>query len=215
VIEERRRGHLGEVQGVESPVGPGVDLGEERFSGLSAAPAAREQRLRALVDDHFDFIWRSLRRLGVPARDADDGAQRVFVVASRRVDDIEVGKERAFLFSTAYRVARDMHRSKARHPEAPLGEEDVLPDSAPNPEQLSDRKQARALLDDVLSGLPLEYRTVFVLFEMEELTVPEIALLVEAPIGTVASRLRRARELFRAAASRVRMRALHGQGGPR
>jgi RNA polymerase sigma-70 factor (ECF subfamily) len=191
-----------------------MNLVDERRSGLAETPVVRERRLRALVDDHFDFIWRSLRRLGVPARDADDGAQRVFVVASRRVDDIEVGKERAFLFSTAYRVARDMHRSSARHPEAPLGEDDVLADSAPDPEQLSDRKQTRALLDDVLSGLPLEYRTVFVLFEMEELTVPEIAL-VEAPVGTVASRLRRARELFRAAALRVRARALHGQGGPR
>jgi len=63
------------------------------------------------------------------------------------------------------------------------------------------------MLDAVLDSMPMEQRTVFVLFEFEELSVPEIALLVDAPLGTVSSRLRRARELFHAAADRVRARA--------
>jgi RNA polymerase sigma-70 factor (ECF subfamily) len=61
--------------------------------------------------------------------------------------------------------------------------------------------------------MPLEARSVFVLFELEELTVPEIAAMLDLPIGTVASRLRRGRELFRAAATRMRARATFHGGG--
>src|SRR6266498_1356650 len=68
----------------------------------------RAARLRALVDEHFDFIWRSLRRFGLAAADADDAAQRVFVVASGKLERIDAGKERAFLIGTAYRVLREI-----------------------------------------------------------------------------------------------------------
>jgi RNA polymerase sigma-70 factor (ECF subfamily) len=211
MIDEADGGHREPVTQAESPVGPAAD---ERASGVGAArPVDSEDRLRQLIDAHFDFIWRSLRRLGVSRADSDDGAQRVFVVASRRLGDIEPGKERAFLFSTAYRIAREMRRASARRPEAPLEDTD-LADPAPNPEQFADRREARALLDDVLDALPLESRTVFVLFEMEELSMPEIALLLDIPVGTAASRLRRARELFRTAAARVRARAEFRGGTP-
>ncbi|HTJ46804.1 MAG TPA: sigma factor, partial [Kofleriaceae bacterium] len=73
-----------------------------------------EQRLTAMFNAHFDFIWRSLRRLGVAAAAVDDAAQEVFVVASRKLREIEAGKERAFLFGTAVRVASDARRSARR-----------------------------------------------------------------------------------------------------
>ncbi|HVU03805.1 MAG TPA: sigma-70 family RNA polymerase sigma factor [Polyangiaceae bacterium] len=187
---------------------------EDRSSGVSAARPGADARLAVMVDAHFDFIWRTLRRLGIPASDADDGAQRVFVVAARKLSDIELGKERSFLFASAYRVAREMRRSVARHPAEALPEDELLPDPAPNPEELSDRKRAREVLDSVLDTLPIENRTVFVLYEMEELTMAEIAALTELPPGTVASRLRRARELFRDAADRIRARETRGGGKP-
>jgi RNA polymerase sigma-70 factor (ECF subfamily) len=201
------------VAAVDAPIRD--SSADDRPSGARAAErhedaGATGRRLRELVDANFDFIWRSLRRLGVSPVDSDDGAQRVFVVASRRLEDIEAGRERAFLFSTACHVAREMRRATARRPEAlheNAAESEDIADSAPDPEQCADRKQTRALLDDVLDALPLEARTVFVLFEMEELNVPEIAALLEVPIGTVASRLRRARELFRMGALRLRARA--------
>jgi RNA polymerase sigma-70 factor (ECF subfamily) len=181
----------------------------EPLKAFSAAE--RAIRLRALVAEHFDFIWRSLRRFGLTAADADDAAQRVFVVASRRLEHIQEGSERAFLFGAGYRVVREIRRTKARRPEAPLPDEDDTADPAPNPEEFADRARARSLLDRVLGEMPLEARSVFVLFELEELTVPEIAAMLELPLGTVSSRLRRGRELFRAAAARLRAReTFHG-----
>lgn len=198
--------------------GAGVTLAEPAFMTDTSASGsgcgdASPARLRELVDTNFDFIWRSLRRLGISPADADDGAQRVFVVASRRLAEIEPGRERSFLFGTACRVAREIRRSAARRPEAALEDVDVA-DPAPDPEEFADRKRTRALLDVVLDSLPLESRTVFVLFELEEMSAPEIALLLDVPPGTVASRLRRARELFRAAALRLRARAEFRGGTP-
>ena len=76
----------------------------------------------------------------------------------------------------------------------------------PNAEQLLERRQARALLDQLLDEMPEDLRVVFVLFELEELSTPQIAELCALPIGTVASRLRRAREEFHAIAKRLRAR---------
>ena len=85
----------------------GGDLEEIRH--LSAAPRVvkirSEARLRDMVHTYFDFIWRSLRRLGVPADSVDDAAQRVFWVAAQNLGDIRVESERAYLFGTALRVA--------------------------------------------------------------------------------------------------------------
>jgi RNA polymerase sigma-70 factor, ECF subfamily len=79
-----------------------------------------------------------------------------------------------------------------------------------NPEELADQKRARQLLDEALDAMDLDLRAVFVLFELEELTAPEIAALLELPVGTVSSRLRRAREEFRAIVARIRRRRSGG-----
>src|SRR6185437_3582772 len=148
-----------------------------------------EQRLSAMFNAHFDFIWRSLRRLGVPDGAVDDAAQEVFVVASRRLGAIEHGKERAFLFGTAVRVASDARRSAGRRRDA--AGRDEAPESidpAPAADELVDRKRARALLDDIIAALPDDARPVFVLYELEGLTMAEIAAVLAIPAGTVASR---------------------------
>jgi RNA polymerase sigma-70 factor (ECF subfamily) len=183
-----------------------------RDSGVRPISASADQRLHALVEAHFDFVWRSLRRLGLSSADSDDAAQQVFWVAARKLDTIELGRERAFLFGTALRVASDVRRAAARRPET-SGERTDVHDPQLNPEELTERRQARALLDEILDSMPMDMRTVFVLFELEELGVNEIAVLCEIPVGTVASRLRRARQLFRSAAKRYRAKdALRGGG---
>ena len=132
----------------------------------------------------------------VPSADLADCVQQVFVVASRRLSSIAIGSERSFLIGTAIRVARDARRTLERRREVPE-DESVEPLSLdPQPDELTDQKRLRALLDAVLSAMPEELREVFVLFELEEMSTPEIATLLEIPVGTAASRLRRAREEF-------------------
>jgi RNA polymerase sigma-70 factor (ECF subfamily) len=172
----------------------------------SACRALRDARVRALVERHFDFVWRSLRRLGVRAADVDDAVQEVFVVAARRLDDVVAEHERAFLFGTAVRVCSTLRRRARRHPEDPAGAGDEYPVLAPDPEQLAELGQARILLSEVLDGMSAELRSVFVLVELEELSVREIARLHGIPEGTIASRLRTARQKFRAAVERQKAR---------
>jgi RNA polymerase sigma-70 factor, ECF subfamily len=161
-----------------------------------------------MVSTHFDFVWRSLRRSGLPPHAADDAAQQVFLVASRRIADIRQGAERAFLFNTALRVGADAKRSFASKSERldDTGDLAQVQDSAPSPEERADRSRALHLLDAVLAELPEELRTVLTLFEIEELEAKEIAEILSIPTGTVASRLRRAREEFQNAVKRLRAR---------
>lgn len=181
----------------------------------AAAPAARDDaRLRAMLDEHFDFIWRSLRRLGLRADRADDAAQQVFMVASQRLASIQRGSERSFLFGTAMRVASDIRRSAAYRREIADDEAGLRVDSGVRADDLVDQRRARELLDRVLEDMELDTRTVFVLFEVEEMTMAEIAELLGVPQGTVASRLRRAREDFEARVKRLTRRTLPPGGAP-
>lgn len=164
---------------------------------VPAADVTDEQRLTAMFHSHFDFIWRSLRRLGVAEANVDDAAQEVFVVASRRLRAIELGKEKSFLFGTAVRVAADARRRAGRRRDHVADDEPPdIADPAPAADELIDRKRARALLDDIIANLPDETGPVFVLYELEGMTMAEIAGVLDVPPGTVASRLRRAREHF-------------------
>jgi RNA polymerase sigma-70 factor (ECF subfamily) len=167
-----------------------------------------DARVRALFEAYFDFVWRSLRRLGVPESSLRDASQQVFIVVGRRIDGIEQGNERTFLFGTAMRVAADTRRSMRRSKESPShdGEIDAIALEAERPEELLDRKRARETLDRVLDTLPEELRAVFVLFELEELPTKEVADLLGIPVGTAASRLRRAREEFAATVKRMNAR---------
>jgi RNA polymerase sigma-70 factor (ECF subfamily) len=135
--------------------------------------AERAERLQGMIQNDYQLIWRLLRRLGVPADQVDDAAQQVFLIATERLDDILANRERAFAFGTALRIAQGWRRRQQR-------------------ETPSD-----ALLQRALDAMPLELRSVFILFELEAMTSPQIAELADLPLGTVASRLRRAREQFR------------------
>jgi RNA polymerase sigma-70 factor, ECF subfamily len=154
-------------------------------------------RATAFVQTHFTFVWRTLRRFGVPESEAEDAAQRVFMITTARLDDIEPRKERAFLFGTSVRTAAKLRRADARRPARVDHDPDTECSPWPSAEELVDQRRARVLLDAILDQLPDELRAVFILYEIEQLTSQEIANLLEIPLGTVASRLRRSRELFR------------------
>jgi RNA polymerase sigma-70 factor (ECF subfamily) len=176
-----------------------------RRSCLPASPVASPssvdadpgRRIAALIENHHGLVWRSLRRWGVSECEADDASQQVFLVAHRRLADIAPASERSFLLQTALRVAADFRRSRERRREEAGHDLAAVADPTANPEDLLDRRRARAMLDTALEAMPMDLRTVFVLFEIEELTMAEISSVIEIPAGTVASRLRRARAAFR------------------
>ena len=186
--------------------------GSRLVRATSDAPAMGESHqqpleLQGLFQGYYAQVWRLLRRFGVAAAQLDDAAQEVFWVAARRLADIQPGREKAFLYGVALRVAfNELRRQNAAASlAAPVDYDELcLPDVAPSPEESLERRQALELLDAVLARMPLELRTVFVLYELEGLEVSKIAELEELPVGTASSRLRRARLEFSAIAKRVR-----------
>lgn len=157
---------------------------------------AHAERLHAVVAAHLEAVWRFLRRLGLSHADADDAAQDVMMVLAQKLEAVVPGSEKSFLFGTALRVAMRMRQARARAGDADDDRLEAQEDPAPGPDALSDERRAREVLDELLQGLPMELRAVFVLAEVEEMTAAQIAVTLDLPAGTVASRLRRAREIF-------------------
>ncbi|MGC4093266.1 MAG: RNA polymerase sigma factor [Polyangiaceae bacterium] len=137
-----------------------IDPGQLAERSLSGD---RERQLRALVREHFDFIWRLLRRMGLEPQDADDAAQQVFMAATQKSERINSGSERTYLYGIALRVAANARRKLARRRQeaAPLDHEIV--DVAAQPEQSAKLGEACSLLDELLATLPEELRRVLVL----------------------------------------------------
>jgi RNA polymerase sigma-70 factor (ECF subfamily) len=181
---------------------------------LAAAPASQDHaRVAELLRAHFRDVWRMVRRFGVPENCADDAAQEVFIIASRRLSDITLGSERPFLLATAVRVAANLRRSLGTRRECPEDEQTSEGvDPRPSAEALLDQKRLRQMLDRVLDGMTDDLRVSFVLYELEGLSSPEIATLLGIPLGTVASRLRRAREAFELEVKRLKAE-LAAKGG--
>src|SRR5690606_862253 len=102
----------------------------------------------------------------------------------------------AFLIGLCVRVAANTRRRRTRSPEVPSDNLESQATQTPDPEQLLQSKQARAALDHALDELPIDQRSVFVLFELEGFSLPEISDLLQIPLGTATSRLRRARLRF-------------------
>jgi RNA polymerase sigma-70 factor (ECF subfamily) len=171
------------------------------------APPADDthRRMHALVNEYMDFVWRSLRRLGVSGADCDDGCQRVWVVVAQKLPSIEPDKVRSFLFSVVVRIASEIRRNSRRHQHVTLDELDIEGTRADAEGQM-DQRRVRQLVDQILSGLSWDLRTVFVMYEIEGMSSPEIADALGISRGTAASRLRLAREAFQRSLQRHRIR---------
>lgn len=181
---------------------------------LTAAPAdvtaeealRRQRAFRVAITPLVDVAFRVLRRLGVQDAEIDDALQTVLLAADRRFDDLGTQQElKAYVCAACANVARDLGRTRARQSarSAELEELAKAPAADPGPDDVLDRKQALELVHRVLESMDEERRVVFVLYELEELTTQQIADHVGIPAGTVASRLRKAREEFRTAIARV------------
>ncbi|HMA95388.1 MAG TPA: sigma-70 family RNA polymerase sigma factor [Polyangiaceae bacterium] len=164
--------------------------------------------LQTLYETEFDFVWRSLRRLGVPESDLSDAIQEVFMTAHRKLPEFEGrAKFSTWLFQIAFGVASTRKRRAYRRHEVidwSLLEECCSDEISPEDSLFF--RESVALLDRALDELSLEQRSVFILFELEEVPCEEIAATLGIPVGTVYSRLRLGRAAFQRA-----LRQLRGQ----
>jgi RNA polymerase sigma-70 factor (ECF subfamily) len=156
--------------------------------------ADEREHFNLLYSQHFDFVFRNLRRLGVAAASVDDALQEVFLVVLRRLSDLQPGAHvKAWLFAIILRVASNQRRSRRRRgtPEDLAGRS--LVSTQPGPFDLTARAQAAEFLHSFLSSLDDNRRAVFIMAELEQLTAPEIAQTLAANLNTVYSWLRSAR----------------------
>jgi RNA polymerase sigma-70 factor, ECF subfamily len=158
-----------------------------------------------VYEQHFDLVWRTLERLGVASAAVDDALQDVFLVVHRRLGTFE-GRSaiRTWIFGITLRVASDYIRHRRRHENTSLLDTDVRDDSAVDPLEQRARSEAVSLLYAALGELDPEKRAAFVLAELEEMTMSEVALAVGANVNTVSSRVKAARRQFEAAVRRLR-----------
>jgi RNA polymerase sigma-70 factor (ECF subfamily) len=179
-----------------------------------AAEPAGEKGLAfdAVYRDKAAFVWRSLRRMGVPDAQLGDATQDVFVVVHRGLGRFE-GRSSldTWLFGIVLRVASGWRRSARNRPTEPLPEA-LADESAKTPFEHAARSEATETLYRLLDRLSPEQRAVFVLVELEQLSVPEAAEMVGANLHTVTSRLKTARRRFEAGLRRHRA---HNERGTR
>jgi RNA polymerase sigma-70 factor, ECF subfamily len=152
---------------------------------------------------HFDLMWRTLRRYGVPEAAIDDAIQDAFLVVHKRLPTFEGRSSlRTWIFGIARRVARD-HRPTAR---ALAAHEvlDALPDvDSKSPLATLEAIEGARLLERLLATLAPDKREAFILLKLEQMTILEAAQALGVNVNTIYSRVRAAlRELEQALARR-------------
>jgi RNA polymerase sigma-70 factor, ECF subfamily len=156
--------------------------------------------------EHAPFVWRALRRLGVPEGDVEDVAQEVFLVVHRRLPTFEgQSAVRTWVYGICLRVASDYRRRPHRAREQAI-EDSPEPAIPADQDAAVDRRRALAWLDGVLDGLDEAKRAVFVLFEIEGVPMAEVAAAAGCPVQTAYARLYAARKHVEAAARREQAR---------
>ncbi len=189
---------------------PRFERAAPHAAGPERAPAVQMPTetldFRAIYDAHFDFVWRSLRRLGVREPDVLDLAQKVFLTAHFKLAEFE-GRSlvSTWLFGICQRVASDYRRSALirREVSTDTAELDAVANWHEDASDKSDVRRRAQAAEAILNKLPEPQRVVFVLFELEEMSGQDIATLLDISVGTVRSRLRLARDTFRREVKRL------------
>lgn len=181
----------------------GSELASERGTRADAdAPAARPASFDTIYAEHFAFVWRSARRLGVHDAHMDDVVQEVFVVVHRRLASFEGRSSmKTWLFGILRKVVKDERRTLRRKPTEPLtGSEWASSEASPH-DSLARREAAR-VLHAWLDTLDDDKREAFVLAELEQMPMPEVAEALGVNLNTAYSRLRAARLAFEESVAR-------------
>lgn len=177
----------------------------DRLHAEDAAPAALS--FEDVYHAHFPFVWRSAKRLGVRDASLDDAVQEVFVVVHRRLADFEGRSSvKTWLFGITVRVVRDHRRSARRRDPGSEVDPDTLRASGGGPAECAEKAEAVRLLHALLDELDDERREVFVMSELEQIAMPEIAEALGINVNTAYARLRAARQEFEQALARHRAR---------
>jgi RNA polymerase sigma-70 factor, ECF subfamily len=170
---------------------------------------------RQLFDSHLAFVWRNLRRLGVPESLIDDATQDVFLVVYRRWDTFSPARStvETWLFGIALRVARNYRRSQQRHwwllPTADRKAFRETPTLADGPAEILAKREAAVVLEQALATLDEGKRAVFLLVDVEQLSVPQASLALGINTNTAYWRLRKARLAFRRTLAQLRAKESH------
>jgi RNA polymerase sigma-70 factor, ECF subfamily len=197
-LAEHRTNMVPEFAGAEALVGSGG-------LGQAALGVQGETDIVALYDGYIDYVWRSLRRLGVSQDDLEDAAQDVFVVVHRRIETFEHrSTPKTWIFGIALRVAKAYRRRGSRQRARVAGDESVLVCTRGTPEEVRAQMQAAEQVQALLDELDDDKRAVFVLAELEHMAAPDIALALGIPTNTVYSRLRLARAAFEEGLKRLK-----------
>ena len=178
----------------------------ERSTVLAPSESKRrgvlDERFTALFRAEYGYVWGTLRRLGVSARDAEDVAHEVFLRIYHKLDDFDPSRPaKPWFFSFVYRSACD-YRKLARHRVEVMQDHDV-PSEVRSAEQSLESADDATLVREALECIEFDRRTVLVAFEMDEVPMKIIAEATGVPLFTAYSRLRLAREDFRAAVERL------------
>jgi RNA polymerase sigma-70 factor (ECF subfamily) len=187
------------------------------ISSMSAGPLSRlvsaptQSSARPALDDvyreHFSFVWRSAKRLGIGESSLDDVVQEVFVIVHRRLGEFEGRSSlRTWLFGITLRVARDHRRSAARKSADGSVDLDTLVATSPGPGEALEKADAVRLLHAILDQMDDERREIFVMAELEQLSMPDISETLGINVNTAYARLRAARQSFEDALARHRAR---------
>ena len=166
---------------------------DEPETGILTAPPAFPE----IFQQHAQFLWRALMNLGVQRHDAQDLCQEVMLIAHRRLPTFQGRSVRAWLYGICVRKASEHRRSARVRHEVPSDGLDELGHEETQHELLEQRHRLQRTLV-ALDALDEGKRAAFVLYEVEELTLAEVAEALEVPLQTVYSRIKAAREALRA-----------------
>jgi RNA polymerase sigma-70 factor (ECF subfamily) len=156
-----------------------------------------------LYEQNVDYVWSSLRRLGVFHAHLEDCAHDVFITAWRKLVDYDRSRPlRPWLFGIAFRVASDF-RERASVRREVQGDEIEREDEQPRADALIHASERRTLVRRALEAIPIERRAVFIMHELDGAPIPEVATALDVPLNTAYSRLRLARRDFEAEVHRL------------
>jgi RNA polymerase sigma-70 factor, ECF subfamily len=199
-MERNRNGHSHDRMSQSSQ--PAVEESPEPPSGAVD--------VHQLFETYLPFVWRNLRRLGVPDSLVEDATQDVFLVVHRRSDtwSAALSTVETWLFGIVLRVARNYRRAQQRRLAwlLPASSSHAIYDApalTDGPAEILARREAAAVFERAIAGLDEGKRALFLLVDVEQLPVPEAALALGINTNTAYWRLRKARLGFRRALSRL------------